>query len=134
MQFVIGSALFPLIGSALFPLLRKMHGVDSKKGWRKVCVIPAIVAWNLFTASLGDAHKGKYSEMKKHGNMLEVSTAAASFFQSQAVNLKTLDLVHSVRLVLWFGIDNGKIRHTIFREESSQSTESAAAIASILAG
>jgi NNP family nitrate/nitrite transporter-like MFS transporter len=63
---------------------------NSEKAWRTVCVVPAAVAFVtgivIYFIS-DDAPKGNFSELKKQGNMPEVSAGAS--FRSGAVNLNS---------------------------------------------
>ena len=72
---------------------------------------------------------GNYNELKKHGNMPDISIAAS--FRSGAVNLNTWLLF--IQYGCCFGVeltmDNAAALY--FKDEFGQSTESAAAIASI---
>lgn len=120
-----------IMGSVLFPIFREIYG-DSEKAWRTVCVIPAIVAFchgiALYKFS-DDAPKGNYSDLKKHGNMPEISAAAS--FRTGAVNFNTWILF--IQYACCFGVEltMNNAAALYFKDEFGQSTESAAAIASI---
>ena len=121
-----------VMGSALFPLFKVIYDGDSEKAWRTVCVIPAVVAFATGVAIYfisDDAPKGNYKELKKHGNMPEVSAAAS--FRSGAFNLNTWVLF--VQYACCFGVEltMNNAAALYFKDEFGQSTESAAAIASI---
>lgn len=76
-----------------------------------------------------DSPKGQYSDLKKHGVMSEVSAAAS--FRSGACNLNTWILF--IQYACCFGVEltMNNAAALYFRDQFGQSTESAAAIASI---
>ena len=121
-----------VMGSLLFPLFKVFFDGDSEMAWRTVCVVPAVVA---FTSGIviykisDDSPKGDYFELKKHGSMLEVSAAAS--FRDGAVNLNTWILF--IQYACCFGVEltMNNAAALYFKDEFGQSTESAAAIASI---
>jgi len=121
-----------IMGSALFPLFKVIYDDDSEKAWRTVCVIPAIVAFGhglcIYFFS-DDAPKGNYDELKKYGNMPEISAAAS--FRTGAFNLNTWFLF--IQYACCFGVEltMNNAAALYFKDEFGQSTESAAAIASI---
>jgi NNP family nitrate/nitrite transporter-like MFS transporter len=120
-----------VMGSALFPLFKEITG-SAETAWRTVCVVPAIVA---FASGVGmyfisdDAPKGNYSEMKKNGTMPEISAAAS--FRDGALNFNTWVLF--IQYACCFGVEltMNNAAALYFKDEFGQSTESAAAIASI---
>jgi NNP family nitrate/nitrite transporter-like MFS transporter len=121
-----------VMGSLLFPLFKIIYDDDSEKAWRTVCVIPAVVAFGIGLCIYffsDDAPKGNYNELKKNGNMPEVSAAAS--FRSGAVNFNTWLLF--VQYACCFGVEltMNNAAALYFKDEFEQSTESAAAIASI---
>jgi len=130
-QIVMGSALFPLFKFFFDDGNRTTEKV-AELAWRSVSVVPSVVA---FTTGLlvfkfsDDAPKGNYSEMKKLGTMQEVS--AATSFRSGAFNFNTWLLF--IQYACCFGVELTMNNATAlyFREEFKQTTESAAAIASI---
>jgi MFS transporter, NNP family, nitrate/nitrite transporter len=121
-----------VMGSMLFPLFKVFFDGDAEKAWRTVCVVPAIMT---FASGVGvyyfsdDAPKGNYSELKMHGNMPEVS--ASKSFRAGAINFNSWILF--LHYACCFGVeitmDNAAALY--FKDEFGQSTESAAAIASI---
>ena len=121
-----------VMGSALFPLFKVFYDGDSEKAWRTVAIVPAVVA---FTSGVvvymisDDAPKGNYAELKKHGVMPEVSAAAS--FRTGAFNLNTWVLF--IQYACCFGVEltMNNAAALYFKDEFGQSTESAAAIASI---
>lgn len=121
-----------VVGSVLFPMFKAIYGGDSEKAWRTVCVIPAVVAFTtgiLIYKYTDDAPKGNYNELKKHGAMPEISAAAS--FRQGAYNLNTWLLF--IQYACCFGVEltMNNAAALYFKDEFDQSTESAAAIASI---
>jgi MFS transporter, NNP family, nitrate/nitrite transporter len=124
-QLVMGSALFPLFKNVFFD-------GDAEMAWRTVCVVPAVVAFGtgvLIYFISDDAPKGDYSEMKKHGAMAEVSAAAS--FRQGVMNLNTWLLF--IQYACCFGVEltMNNAAALYFVDQFDQTTESAAAIASI---
>lgn len=121
-----------VMGSLLFPLFKVFFDGDSEMAWRTVCVVPAVVAFAsgivMYKIS-DDSPKGDYGELKKHGSMLEVSAAAS--FRDGAVSLDTWILF--IQYACCFGVEltMNNAAALYFKDEFGQSTESAAAIASI---
>mmetsp|Transcript_27275 Transcript_27275/g.40818 ORF Transcript_27275/g.40818 Transcript_27275/m.40818 type:complete len:472 (-) Transcript_27275:343-1758(-) len=119
-----------VMGSLLFPLFKT--GMSAEMAWRTVSIVPAIVAFStgitVYFIS-DDSPKGNYSDLKKHGNMPEVSAAAS--FRSGAMNFNTWILF--IQYACCFGVEltMNNAAALYFREEFNQSTEAAAAIASI---
>jgi NNP family nitrate/nitrite transporter-like MFS transporter len=121
-----------VMGSALFPLFKNIFDGDAEKAWRTVCVIPAVVAFAsgvIIYFISDDSPKGNYGEMKKNGIMAEVSAAAS--FRSGACNINTWVLF--VQYACCFGVEltMNNAAALYFTDKFDQSTESAAAIASI---
>jgi len=121
-----------VMGSALFPLFKGFFDGDANKAWRVVCIIPAIVAFATGVVVYfisDDAPKGNYSDMKKNGTMTEISAGAS--FRSGAMNFNTWILF--IQYACSFGVEltMNNAAALYFREEFDQSTEAAAAIASI---
>ena len=85
--------------------------------------------WKTLQSNSDDAPKGNYDEMKKHGTMSEVSAAAS--FRSGAFNLNTWLLF--IQYGCCFGVEltMNNAAALYFKDEFGQTTESAAAIASI---
>jgi NNP family nitrate/nitrite transporter-like MFS transporter len=121
-----------VMGAALFPLFKSFFDDDAEKAWRTVCIVPAVVA---FASGLiiyfisDDAPKGNYGEMKKQGIMAEVSAAAS--FRSGACNVNTWILF--IQYGCCFGVEltMNNAAALYFKDQFDQTTESAAAIASI---
>ena len=121
-----------VMGSALFPLFKVFYDGDSEKAWRTVAVVPAVVAFSsgvMIAMISDDAPKGNYSELKKHGAMPEVSAAAS--FRQGAWNFNTWVLF--LQYACCFGVEltMNNAAALYFKDEFGQTTESAAAIASI---
>ena len=121
-----------IMGSALFPLFKVIYDDDAEKAWRTVCVVPAVVAFGtgvMIYLIADDAPKGNYSELKMHGVMAEVSAAAS--FRSGAFNFNTWVLF--IQYACCFGVEltMNNAAALYFKDEFDQTTESAAAIASI---
>ena len=121
-----------VMGSALFPLFKVFYGGDSEKAWRTVAIVPAVVAFfsGIFIVKYSDdAPKGNYADLKKHGSMPEISAAAS--FRQGAWNFNTWVLF--LQYACCFGVEltMNNAAALYFKDEFGQSTESAAAIASI---
>lgn len=121
-----------VMGSALFPLFKNFFDGDAEKAWRTVSVIPAVVGFGIglmiyFVSD--DAPKGQYHELKKHGQMPEVSAAAS--FRSGAFNINTWILF--LQYACCFGVEltMNNAAALYFKDEFDLTTEEAAAIASI---
>lgn len=126
-QLVMGSLLFPLFKSIF-------SGADdpAEKAWRTVCIIPAVVGFGfglLIYFISDDAPKGQYADLKRHGAMPEISAAAS--FRSGSLNVNTWLLF--IQYACCFGVEltMNNAAALYFKDEFGQSTESAAAIASI---
>jgi NNP family nitrate/nitrite transporter-like MFS transporter len=94
--------------------------------------VPAVVTFSTGVALFfiaDDAPKGNYTELKKHGSMPEISATAS--FRKGAINLNTWLLF--VQYAASFGVEltMNNAAALYFKEEFGQSTESAAAIASL---
>jgi NNP family nitrate/nitrite transporter-like MFS transporter len=121
-----------VMGAALFPLFKVFFSGDSEMAWRTVCVVPAV-----FAIAMGvtiylisdDAPTGNYAELKKHGSMPEISAAAS--FRSGSTNLNTWLLF--IQYACCFGVEltMNNAAALYFVDQFGQSTEDAAAIASI---
>lgn len=127
---LVSSSTQIVMGTALFPLFKT--GMSPERAWRTVCLVPACVGFCLgFTIMRisDDAPKGNYAEMKKNGNMAEVSAAAS--FRSGATNLNTWILF--IQYACCFGVEltMNNAAASYFKSKFELSTESAAAIASI---
>jgi MFS transporter, NNP family, nitrate/nitrite transporter len=121
-----------IVGSVLFPIAKKLFDDDAELAWRRVCVVPAAVSFSVGVMIFfltDDAPKGNYSELKKHGTMPEIS--AAGSFRVGALNFNTW--LCFLQYACCFGVEltMNNAAALYFKEEFHQSTESAAAIASI---
>jgi NNP family nitrate/nitrite transporter-like MFS transporter len=121
-----------IMGSLMFPLFKNMFDGDAEKAWRTVSVVPAVVAFAtgiMIYFISDDAPKGNYNELKKHGAMPEISANAS--FRSGAINFNTWILF--IQYGCCFGVEltMHNAAALYFKDEFGQSTESAAAIASI---
>jgi NNP family nitrate/nitrite transporter-like MFS transporter len=121
-----------IVGVGLFPLFKVFFDGDASKAWRYVSIIPAFVAFctgiMIYYVS-DDAPKGNYKELKKHGHMAEVS-APASFLQG-ALNFNTWLLFIQYAACFGAELTMNNAAALYFHDKFDQSTESAAAIASI---
>jgi NNP family nitrate/nitrite transporter-like MFS transporter len=121
-----------VMGSLMFPLFKIFFDGDAEKAWRTVSVVPAVIAFAsgvIIYFISDDAPKGNYGDLKKHGAMPEISAAAS--FRSGAVNFNTWILF--IQYGCCFGVEltMNNAAALYFKDEFGQSTESAAAIASI---
>merc|ERR1719446_1772805 len=121
-----------VMGTGLFPLFKVFTGGDSTKAWRTVSIVPAVVAFGtgvMIYYISDDAPKGNYSELKKHGQMAEVSAAAS--FRQGALNFNTWILF--IQYACCFGVEltMNNAAALYFKEKFELTTETAAAIASI---
>jgi NNP family nitrate/nitrite transporter-like MFS transporter len=126
-QLVMGTVLFPL-----FKTLFSGSDDPAEMAWRTVSIIPAIVAFGsgvMIYFISDDSPKGNYAELKKCGAMPEISAAAS--FRSGAININTWLLF--IQYACCFGVEltMNNAAALYFKDEFGQSTESAAAIASI---
>lgn len=119
-----------VMGSVLFPIFKT--GMSAENAWRTVCIVPACVGFATGIAVLkisDDAPKGNYNEMKKNGIMPAVSATAS--FRQGAVNINTWLLF--IQYACCFGVEltMNNAAALYFKSKFNQTTESAAAIASI---
>jgi NNP family nitrate/nitrite transporter-like MFS transporter len=121
-----------VMGAGLFPLFKWIYDGDASMAWRTVSVVPSVVAFAsgiwIYKYS-DDSPKGNFHELKKHGAMADVSAAAS--FRSGALNLNTWFLF--VQYACCFGVEltMNNAAALYFKDQFGQTTESAAAIASI---
>jgi NNP family nitrate/nitrite transporter-like MFS transporter len=121
-----------VMGSLLFPLFTAICGGDSEMAWRTVSVVPAVLAFATGVAVYyfsDDCPKGNYHELKEHGVFPKVTTASS--FREGAFNRNSWLL--SFQYACCFGVElSMNFAATLyFKDEFGQSTEAAAAIASI---
>mmetsp|Transcript_3240 Transcript_3240/g.4896 ORF Transcript_3240/g.4896 Transcript_3240/m.4896 type:complete len:475 (+) Transcript_3240:131-1555(+) len=119
-----------VMGAVLFPLFKT--GMSAERAWRTVCIVPACVGFLTGFTILrisDDSPKGNYADLKRNGVMKEVS--ATSSFRTGALNFNTWLLF--IHYGCSFGVEltMNNAAASYFKEEFFQSTESAAAIASI---
>jgi NNP family nitrate/nitrite transporter-like MFS transporter len=119
-----------IMGSVLFPLFKT--GMSSEMAWRTVSIIPAFIGFISGVAVYfisDDAPKGNYKDLKKNGLMPEVSAAAS--FRTGALNLNTWVLF--LQYACCFGVEltMNNAAALYFKDRFGQTTESAAAIASL---
>jgi hypothetical protein len=116
----------------LFPLFKIIFDGDASKAWRTVSVIPAILAFvsgiMIYKIS-DDCPKGQFSQLKKHGCMIERS--AVSFFREGVCNFNTWILF--VQYACCFGTEltMNNAASLYFKDKFDLTTETAAIIASI---
>ena len=129
-----------VMGSALFPLFKLIYGetgdrsteLVADRAWRIVCIVPAILSFVmafLIIKYSDDSPKGNYMKMKRLGLMREVEAKKA--LKEAAYNINTWILF--VHYGCCFGVEVTMTAGAAlyFREEFKQTTESAAALASI---
>ena len=120
------------VGAGLFPLFKMLFDGDAHKAWRYVSIIPAFVAFctgiMIYFVS-DDAPKGNYTELKKHGQMANVSAAASVRQGASNFNTWILFLQYAACFGVELTMNNATALY--FKDKFDLSTESAAAIASI---
>lgn len=126
-----GGATQIVMGTALFPLFKHLIG-NQTTAWRTVTIVPAVVAFCtgiVVIKTSDDCPKGNYKDLKKSGEMPEVSAAAS--FRSGAVDLNTWILF--VQYACCFGVELTVNNAAVgfFVDTYDISIESASAIASI---
>lgn len=122
-----------IMGSGLFPLFKLIFNGDSEKAWRTVSIVPAIFAFitGIVVYRISDdAPKGQYADLKKHGVMSDAPIQRKSFLAA-ARDFNTW--IMFIQYAACFGVELTMNNATAlyFRDEFGQSTESAAALASI---
>ena len=119
------------MGSVLFPIFKAASN-DAEIAWRYSSIVPAVVAFTtglvIFNIS-DDCPRGNYSKLKKTGEMPEVSAVAS--FRSGSLDFNTWILF--IQYACCFGVEltMNNAAALYFNEQFGQSTEAAAAIASI---
>lgn len=127
-----GGVTLMVTGSVLFPMWKAILGGNASLAWRLTCIIPAIVAAavgvGLFVYA-DDCPKGNYTELKKHGNLPEIS--AAKSFRSGAINFNTwiLFLQYAGCFGVELTLDNAAALY--FHDQFGLTTETAALVASL---
>jgi len=121
-----------VMGTLLFPLFEWIYDGDSAKAWRTVCVVPAVVAFStgvLVICTSEDCPLGNYKDLKKSGEMPEVSAAAS--FRRGATDFNTWLLY--IQYGCCFGVEltmnNAAVSY--FVDTFQLDTPAASAIASV---
>jgi NNP family nitrate/nitrite transporter-like MFS transporter len=129
----LGAGVTPIImGSLLLPLFKVFFDGDSEKAWRYVSILPAsltFVTGVVIYYISDDAPKGNYSEMKEAGTMESVSYKRSLFSGASNPNTWLLALQYACCFGVELTMNGAAVLY--FRDEFGQSSESAAAIASI---
>eukprot|EP00580_Thalassiosira_gravida_P011730 CAMPEP_0201626384 /NCGR_PEP_ID=MMETSP0493-20130528/1796_1 /ASSEMBLY_ACC=CAM_ASM_000838 /TAXON_ID=420259 /ORGANISM="Thalassiosira gravida, Strain GMp14c1" /LENGTH=472 /DNA_ID=CAMNT_0048096477 /DNA_START=1537 /DNA_END=2955 /DNA_ORIENTATION=- len=127
-----GGATQLVMGTLLFPLFKVITDGDVSKAWRTVTLVPAAVAFITGICVIcfsEDCPKGYYKDLKKSGEMPEVSAAAS--FRGGAVDINTWMLF--IQYACCFGVEltvnNAAVSYFVKRFELT--IETASAIASI---
>mmetsp|Transcript_31084 Transcript_31084/g.75131 ORF Transcript_31084/g.75131 Transcript_31084/m.75131 type:complete len:517 (-) Transcript_31084:141-1691(-) len=127
-----GGATQLVMGTALFPLFKVIWGGDVTMAWRTVTLVPAFVAFCtgiIVIRTSDDCPRGMYKDLKKSGEMPEISAAAS--FRGGAVDINTWLLF--IQYACCFGVEltvnNAAVTYFVDRFELE--IESASAIASI---
>jgi NNP family nitrate/nitrite transporter-like MFS transporter len=129
----LGAGITQLVmGSILFPVFKIIWGGDSEMAWRTVCVVPAVIAFAtgiIIYFISDDSPKGNYHELKAHEVFPKVTTASS--FHMGVSNWNSWLLF--VQYACCFGVEltMNNAASLYFKDEFGQSTEAAAAIASI---
>ena len=120
-----------IMGSALFPFFKSLLG-NSEQAWRLVFVFPAAVAFIVglvIYCITDDCPKGNYGEIKRHGAMPSISFAGRFRRATSDYNTWILFIQYGCCYGVELTMNNAAALY--FTDEFGQSTESAAAIASI---
>lgn len=120
-----------MMGSVFFPIFKNVFN-NAETSWRFICVIPAFVAFStgLFIYCFSDdLPKGNFSELKKHGTIVEVS--ATKSFRRGAANINSWILSFQYACSLGVEITMHNAAALYFKDEFGLSTENAAGVASI---
>lgn len=129
-----------VMGSALFPLFKWFYSQDesnseedvAEKAWRTVSIVPAAVAFVsgivMYKIS-DDAPRGNYTDLKKSGEMKDVQLTQSFVGGLKNVNTWLLFVQYACCFGVELTMNNAAALY--FKDEFGQSTESAAAIASI---
>ena len=128
-----------IMGSLLFPLFKWLYETTdtpaedvAERAWRTVSIVPAAVAFVsgivMFCIS-EDAPRGNYTTLKKQGEMQDVNLGKSFVGGLKNVNTWLLFIQYACCFGVEMTMNNAVALY--FRDEFGQSTESAAAIASI---
>lgn len=120
-----------VMGSALFPLFKTVWG-NSEQAWRSVFLVPAILSFGVglvIYRTTDDSPRGNYGEIKRHGAVTSVSCAGQFRRATSDPNTWILFIQYGCCFGVELTMNNAAALY--FTDEFGQSTESAAAIASI---
>ncbi|KAL7532013.1 hypothetical protein ACHAXR_004373 [Thalassiosira sp. AJA248-18] len=127
-----GGATQLVMGTLLYPLFKVIWNGDTTMAWRTVTIVPAVVAFCtgiIVIRTSDDCPRGNYKELKRSGEMPEVSAAAS--FRGGAIDANTWLLF--IQYACCFGVEltvnNAAVSYFVKRFELT--IESASAIASI---
>lgn len=119
-----------VMGAALFPAFREIFDGDAEKSWRLIYIFPAVVAFAvgiIIVRISNDAPQGNYQKMKKRGSM---DIKQASFRTPTSTrNAVLLGILYACSFGVEISMNNAASLY--FQDKFGQSTESAAALASI---
>ncbi|CAB9521956.1 affinity nitrate transporter 2 [Seminavis robusta] len=136
----LGAGVAQLImGSALFPLFKWFYSFNTEdpasiaeKAWRTVSVVPATIAFAsgivMYFIS-EDAPRGNFKQLKQQGEMQDVKLASSFIGGLLDVNTWLLFVQYACCFGVEMTMNNAAALY--FKDQFGQSTESAAAIASI---
>jgi NNP family nitrate/nitrite transporter-like MFS transporter len=129
----LGAGVTQLVmGSILFPIFKVICGGDSEMAWRTVCIFPAVIAFAtgvIVYKISDDAPKGNYDDLKAHGVFSKVTTVSS--FRQGALNWNSWLLFFQYACCFGVELTMNNAATLYFKDEFGQSTEAAAAIASI---
>ena len=121
-----------LMGALLFPAFKIIFNDDAEMAWRTVCVVPAVVAFItgivIYRIS-DDAPKGNYSELKRLGVKQDASVVVSCYQGTTKLNTWILFVQYACCFGVELVMNNAAALY--FKQVFGQTTESAAAIASI---
>lgn len=127
-----GGATQLVMGTVLYPIFKIICGGDESRAWRTVTLVPAAVAFLTGVVVIKfseDCPRGYYKDLKKSGEMPEVSAAAS--FRGGALDVNTWILF--IQYACCFGVEltvnNAAV--SFFVNEFELSVPAASAIASI---
>jgi len=126
-----------VIGTVLFPAFQRLWPDESPEraaelAWRTVCIIPAAVAFVTGVVVLfisDDAPKGNYKDLRKHGTIDNASFRASMRRGARNFNSWLLFVQYACCFGVEVTMTNASALY--FRDQFGQTTQSAAAIASI---
>lgn len=120
------------MGSLVFPTFRHFFRGDSEMAWRASMAVPSTIA--LITSVLvycisDDTPQGNFIDLKKSGKLRHVS--ASSSFRKGAMNTNAWCLLAQYACIVGVELTTNNAAAFYFKDQFGQSTESAAAIASL---